>query len=71
MGNGLLNPPVLWMGGPRGWQRHCESTLSLAPQQEGKVIAQHEMVAAIENALDVRRQRIVPGGHPSLRKDVV
>jgi Protein of unknown function (DUF4239) len=34
-------------------------SLSLAPQTEGQVIAQREMVTALENALDARRQRII------------
>jgi hypothetical protein len=33
--------------------------LSLDPQREGQVIAQREMVAALESALDARRQRII------------
>ncbi|HEU5181503.1 MAG TPA: hypothetical protein VFW45_11980 [Candidatus Polarisedimenticolia bacterium] len=33
--------------------------LSLAPQREGQVLAQREMVASIESAFDARRQRII------------
>lgn len=33
--------------------------LSLSPQGDGQVIAQREMVSALENALDARRQRII------------
>ena len=33
--------------------------LSLAPGDEGQVIAQREMVSALANALDARRQRII------------
>lgn len=33
--------------------------LSLSPQGEGQVIAQREMVTALESALDARRQRII------------
>jgi hypothetical protein len=33
--------------------------LSLTPQPQGQVAAQREMVAALENALDARRQRII------------
>ena len=33
--------------------------LSLTPQQEGQVVAQREMVASLESALDARRQRII------------
>jgi hypothetical protein len=34
-------------------------SLSLSPQREGQVIAQREMVSALGNALDARRQRII------------
>jgi hypothetical protein len=44
---------------PPGLAAALRLTLSLAPQREGQVIAQREMVAAIENALDARRQRII------------
>jgi uncharacterized protein DUF4239 len=36
--------------------------LTLNPHQPGEVDAQHEMVAALQNALDARRQRIVLSG---------
>ena len=34
-------------------------TLSLKPASDGQVIAQRELVSALENALDARRQRII------------
>jgi hypothetical protein len=33
--------------------------LALEPQSEGRIVAQHEMVNALENAMDARRQRII------------
>ena len=36
-----------------------ELTLSLAPRTAGQVIAQRQIVGALENALDARRQRII------------
>lgn len=35
------------------------SALSLTPQREGQVVAQREMVVALQTALDARRQRII------------
>jgi len=35
------------------------ATLALTPANEGQVIAQHQIVSALENALDARRQRII------------
>jgi hypothetical protein len=34
-------------------------TLSLTPKGEGQLVTQHELVAAVQGALDARRQRIV------------
>ena len=34
-------------------------TLSLTPQRDGQVIAQREMVSALQAAFDVRRQRVI------------
>ena len=39
--------------------RALQLALTLTPQTEGQKIAQREIVAAIENALDARRQRIL------------
>jgi hypothetical protein len=36
-----------------------ELALGLVPKSEGEKVAQREMVAALENALDARRQRII------------
>ena len=36
--------------------------LSLAPKSEGQIAAQREIVTALENALDARRQRIILSG---------
>jgi hypothetical protein len=36
--------------------------LSLTPEREGQVVAQREMVGALENAFDARRQRIILSG---------
>jgi hypothetical protein len=36
-----------------------ESALSLLPKTEGQIVAQREIVTALENALDARRQRII------------
>src|SRR5262245_14377891 len=33
-------------------------TLSLTPQSQGQIVAQREIVAALENSMDARRQRI-------------
>ena len=33
-------------------------TLSLTPQSQGQIVAQREIVAALENAMDARRERI-------------
>ena len=51
-----------------GWQiitafgKHLRVTLSLEPHGAGQALAQRELVLAIQNALDARRQRIVPSG---------
>lgn len=37
-------------------------TLTLTPRGDGQVIAQRELVAALHNALDARRQRIILSG---------
>jgi hypothetical protein len=37
-------------------------TLSLTPKSDGQIVAQREMVAALENALDARRQRFILSG---------
>lgn len=34
-------------------------TLSLTPQSEGQILAQREIVTALENAIEARRQRII------------
>jgi hypothetical protein len=36
-----------------------QSALSLVPKTEGQIVAQREIVTAVENALDARRQRII------------
>ena len=38
-------------------------TLSLSPQREGQVIAQREMIASLQSALEARRLRIILSGH--------
>jgi hypothetical protein len=38
-------------------------TLSLSPQREGRVIAQREMIASLQSALEARRLRIILSGH--------
>jgi len=44
---------------PAGLVEALRTTLSLTPQREGQVVAQREMLSALENALDARRQRII------------
>ena len=36
-----------------------QATLALTPRGDGQVVAQRELVAALQNALDARRQRII------------
>jgi hypothetical protein len=36
--------------------------LSLTPKSDGQIVAQREMVTALENALDARRQRLILSG---------
>ena len=54
--------------GPKGGFAHddlqpmaqaLQATLTLNPQGPGQVAAQREIVTALENALDARRQRIL------------
>ena len=58
------------MVGDGGWTRHAHHDLGpagrgaaddprLDPRSDGQVVAQREIVAALENALDARRQRII------------
>jgi hypothetical protein len=35
------------------------SALSLVPKTAGQIVAQREIMTAVENALDARRQRII------------
>jgi hypothetical protein len=44
---------------PAGLVEALRLMLSLTPQGEGQVVAQREMLAALERALDARRQRII------------
>ena len=44
---------------PAGLAEALRLMLSLNPQREGQAIAQREMVASLESALDARRQRII------------
>ena len=44
---------------PAGLAEALRRVLALTPQREGQVIAQREMVSALENAMDARRQRII------------
>ena len=44
---------------PPNLAKTLQLTLTLAPQAEGQKTAQREIVTAIENALDARRQRIL------------
>jgi hypothetical protein len=44
---------------PRALAEALHLTLALTPETEGQKIAQREIVTALENALDARRQRII------------
>src|SRR5262245_55089581 len=44
---------------PAGMAEALRLMLSLTPEREGQVVAQREMVASLQNALDARRQRII------------
>ena len=44
---------------PTGLVEALRLALSLTPQGEGQVIAQRELLASVETALDARRQRII------------
>ena len=44
---------------PAGLAEALRLTLSLAPQREGQVAAQREMVVSLQSAFDARRQRII------------
>ena len=44
---------------PRALTEALHMTLALTPETEGQKIAQREIVTALENALDARRQRII------------
>jgi hypothetical protein len=47
---------------PRAVQELFKLDISLAPVSQGQQVAQREIAAALENALDARRQRIIVSG---------
>jgi hypothetical protein len=44
---------------PTSLAQALQTTLALTPSGSGELVAQREIVAALENALDARRQRIL------------
>jgi hypothetical protein len=57
MSDWLHNLPV-----PPALAEALQFAVTLAPRNEGQITAQREIVAALENAMDSRRQRIIVSG---------